>query len=98
MKFRQPILNKTEIVGLRSIFWTAITGPFYFWKKGAVIEGAVMFMLGIWIEFADPDVLKIDPTLLSDLDWGVWGAFALLSPLLLAWSYRRRGWVEVADG
>ena len=98
MKFRQPALNKVEIVGLRSIVWTAITGPFYFWKKGALIEGMVMFVLALWIEFADPTVLAVNPDILSDMDWGVWGAFVLLSPILLAWSYRRRGWVEVADG
>jgi hypothetical protein len=97
MKFRQPLLNRTETVGLRSIFWTAVTGPFYLFKKGALIEGAAMLVLGLWIGFADPDVLKIDADLLSDLDWGVWGLFVLLSPLLLAWSYRRRGWVEVPD-
>ena len=47
MKFRQPALNKVEIVGLRSIVWTALTGPFYFWKKGALIEGMVMFVLAM---------------------------------------------------
>jgi hypothetical protein len=98
MKFRQPVLNKTEIVGLRSIFWTACTGPFYFFKKGALIEGAVMLVLGLWIGFADPDALKINADLLSDVDWSVWGAFVLASPILLAWSYRRRGWVEVPEG
>jgi len=97
MKFRQPALNKTEIVGLRSIVWTALTGPFYFFKKGALIEGSVMLMLGLWIEFADPDVVRVSAGVLSDIDWSVWGAFVLLSPLLLAWSYRRRGWTEIPE-
>jgi hypothetical protein len=96
--FRQPYTNATATVGLRTIVWTALSGPFYYWAKGAIIEGTLMCVLALPPLFIDPDTSGISADRLDDIAWIVWGAFVLLSPLLMAWSYQRRAWVEITDG
>src|SRR5271154_6986959 len=93
--FRQPATNKVASVGLWSVVGTLFAGPFYYWKRGALIEGAIMGVFGLMSIFVDDETLSISPDTLDNIGWAVWGAFVLLSPLLLAWSYLRRGWIEI---
>ena len=95
--FRQPGTDTVARVGLRSVVGTLLAGPFYYWKCGALIEGAIMGTFGLMAIFVDDDTLSVSPDTWDDLGWLVWGAFVLLSPLLLAWSYRRRQWVEISE-
>jgi hypothetical protein len=53
-----------------------------------------MGVLAVVPWFVDPDTSLISPDILDNASWIVWGVFVFLSPALLAWSYRRRGWVE----
>jgi hypothetical protein len=92
--FRQPATNKLASVGWRTVVGTLLAGPFYYWRQGALIEGAIMSAFGLMSIFVDDETLSISPDTFDDIGWAVWGAFVLLSPLLLAWSYQRRGWIE----
>jgi hypothetical protein len=96
-RFRQPFTEAVETVGLGTIWWALFSGPFYYWKKGALIEGTIMGVAAFLYLFVDPDTSLISPSLLDNIDWVVWGGFVLFAPLLMAMSYRRRGWVEITD-
>jgi hypothetical protein len=95
--FHQPFTNAVQIIGPGTIWGTLFGGPFYYWKKGALIEGTIMGVLAVMPWFVDPNTALISPDIIDNASWIVWGVFVFLSPALLAWSYRRRGWVEQHD-
>ena len=78
------------------MIWAALSGPFYFWKKGAQIEALVLALTCVPPMFADPASSAIDPKLLSHIASLTWGGAALLAPVLLMACYHRRGWDEIA--
>lgn len=77
------------------MIWAAMSGPLYFWKKGAQIEALLLALVCLPPIFADPATSLIDPKLLSQAASMAWGGAAFLAPLLLEACYRRRGWDEV---
>lgn len=92
--FRSPIGGSTETIGIESVLWVLFLGPIYYWKKGALIEAIVLFMLTFFPLFVPDDT----PLLSSDASsFVVWGLSVLLAPMLLSWSYERRGWDEITE-
>lgn len=77
------------------MIWAGLSGPLYFWKKGAQIEALLLALVCLPPIFASPTNSAIDPKLLSQIASLAWGGAALLAPLLLGACYRRRGWDEV---
>ncbi|HXQ49812.1 MAG TPA: hypothetical protein VN802_01855 [Stellaceae bacterium] len=96
--FRQPATNAVASVGLKTVIGTLFAGPFYYWSRGALIEGTIMSVFGLMSIFVDDETLSISADTFDNIGWAVWGAFVLLSPLVLAWSYRRRGWIDITPG
>ena len=90
-RFSLPHLDITRAVDSSAIVWAVVTGPFFFWRKGAMIEGFVVAAatLAAWALDADG--------LIKGVSSLVWLVAALLAPMLLAKSYERRGWVDVTD-
>lgn len=97
-RFRQPDRERTQTVGWGCMIWAALSGPLYFWKKGAQIEAVLLATVCVPPIFADPANSALDPELLSRLASLAWGAAAFLAPMLLGACYRRRGWDEVRAG
>ena len=91
-RFQLPYLQITRTIGPDALLWAMITGPFYFWKKGAMIEGLAIAAatVPLW-------AVETDNFLLDSLSGLVWIGAALLAPVLVAMSYERRGWVDVTD-
>ena len=89
-RFRLPHLRTTAAVGPSAVLWALLTGPFYFWRKGALIEAIVIAAatLPFWAVDSEGPVLDA----ISGL---VWLGAVLFAPVLLMMSYERRGWVEV---
>jgi len=96
-RFQHPSSKIIEAVGIQSIVWAFVFGPFFYWKKGA--EGAAVLML-----------LSATPLLqlshvgskysvgFAEVPYvgaGLWAVFVALAPVLLVMHYRRKGWVEV---
>jgi hypothetical protein len=94
-KFRQAYTERTQIVGVSSVLWAMLSGPFYFWKKGARSEALLLAMACVPALFAGAPHSPIDPELLTEFTSLVWVAVALLAPLLLMRRYRRQGWAEI---
>lgn len=94
-RFRQPPRERIQAVGWGCVIWAALSGPFYFWKKGAQIEALLLTLACVPPMFADPANSAIDPQLLSQIASLAWGGAALLAPVLLIACYQRRGWNEV---
>ncbi|MBV8652583.1 MAG: hypothetical protein JO255_14040 [Alphaproteobacteria bacterium] len=90
--FEQPYSKTRRAVGPKSIAWSLIFGPFYFWQQGALIEAVLVAILTLAILLVGDDDALIGPELLITL---LWLASVILAPLILAASYRRRGWVEI---
>jgi hypothetical protein len=91
-KFARPRLKKTECVGADAVLWALVSGPVFFWRKGALIAGIIagLATLPFWGIASEG--------YLADVIGGlVWLGAAALAPLLLAASYRRRGWIDVTD-
>jgi hypothetical protein len=88
--FRMPHLKTTVTVGGDAILWALFTGPFYFWRRGAMVAALVVGIATL-------------PFWLIDLGNELWDAVAglvyigsaFLAPALVAASYDRRGWVDV---
>jgi hypothetical protein len=93
--YRQPYTNAVETVGSNSIWGALFAGPFYYVKKGALIEGAIMGAMGLMFFFMDDDTASLSPAILDNISWIIWGVFVIFAPVLLAYSYKRRGWVEI---
>jgi hypothetical protein len=92
--FRSPIGRATETIGIESVLWVLFLGPIYYWRKGALIEGIVLFMLTFLPFFVPDDTPLIGSNTSSFV---VWGLSVLLAPTLLSWSYERRGWDEITQ-
>jgi len=92
-KFALPRLNRTEYVGGEAVLWALLSGPIFFWRKGALIEAMIVSLATLPFWAIDTDGYLVDA--LGALVWLGTGA---LAPVLLAANYRRRGWVDVSDG
>ena len=46
-KFRQPYLERTQSVGIVCVLWALLSGPIYFWKKGARIEAMLLAVAAV---------------------------------------------------
>jgi len=96
-RFQEPFLKITEKVGVQSIIWAFVFGPFFFWKKGALAEALLMVLsTAPLLEFGHDDgryhfALSEIPYLSAV----IWAAFAILAPALLVMHYRRKGWLEI---
>jgi hypothetical protein len=90
--FRSPSGKATQSVGIESLLWVLLLGPIYFWTKGALIEGIVLVVLIFLPFFVSDDMPLIGSDLFS---FFLWGASVLVAPMLLSWSYERRGWDEI---
>jgi hypothetical protein len=90
--FRSHSGRVTERVGIESVLWMLFLGPIYLWRKGALIEALALFSLTFLPLFVPDDTPVIGSNLFSLATWGVSG---LLAPMLLSWSYERRGWDEI---
>jgi hypothetical protein len=92
-RFALPRLGKSDAVGGDAVLWALLSGPFFFWKKGAMMEAVVIGFLTLptlplW-------VVDSESYHLEELGGLVWLGAGFLAPLLLAGSYVRRGWVDV---
>lgn len=94
-RFRQPYRERLQSVGWGCMIWAALSGPLYFWKKGAQIEALLLALVCVPPIFASATSSAIDPETLAQMASLAWGGSALLAPVLLAACYRRRGWDEV---
>jgi hypothetical protein len=95
--FRHPFRRVTESVGLHSVIFALISGPFYYWRKRARIEAVLLFTAGVPLMVYHPGHAMVSRWVLSDAATVVWAAAAVLAPLVLALSYRRQGWSEIDD-
>ena len=96
-RFQDPLSKITEGVGLLSVLWSFIFGPFFFWKKGARAEALVVALsavplldvshIGNKYHVGFSEIPYLSPIL--------WAGFAVLAPALLVMHYRRKGWIEV---
>jgi hypothetical protein len=94
-KFRQPYLSRVQSVSGLSVLWALLTGPGYFWRKGARIEAMLLALVSVPPLVADREHSLIDPSVLSAFASLTWAGAALCAPLILSYCYRRQGWVEV---
>jgi glycerol uptake facilitator-like aquaporin len=95
--FEQPYSKTRREIGPQSILWSLLFGPFYYWRQGALIEAVLVAIFTLAILFVDDDSSMIGPAALSTLITLALLASVILAPVILAASYRRRGWVEVDD-
>jgi hypothetical protein len=95
--YRHAVFKTTEVVGLTSIFWAFLSGPFYYWKKGARIEAILLCLSAVPLFMYDADSSIVSHAVLSDFTTFVWLVSVVGAPLLLSASYRRRGWVEAGE-
>jgi hypothetical protein len=96
-KFEQPYAKTRREIGVMSMLWALLFGPIYYWRQGAMIEGILFALATIPVFFIDEDSSTISIPLLEGLTMAIWIASVVLAPVLLAASYRRRGWVEITD-
>jgi hypothetical protein len=96
--FEQPYSKARREIGPQSILWSLLFGPFYYWRQGALIEAVLVAIFTLAILFVDDDSAVIGPEVLSTLITLALLASVILAPVILASSYRRRGWVEVGSG
>jgi len=94
-KFRQALSGRTQMVGVSSVLWAMLSGPFYFWKKGARNEALLLAMACVPGLFAGAPHSPVDPEMLTEFSSLVWVVFALLAPLLVMRRLRRQGWTEI---
>lgn len=94
--FQSPYLRRTETLsGWRAILGALLSGPFYYWKKQAPVEAAVLFTAELVLFFISNHAISnnaIDGTTPSVI---LWLASAFAAPVLLPMCYRRKGWVEI---
>jgi hypothetical protein len=95
--FQEPFFKITETVGVQSVSWAFIFGPFFYWKKGARIEAVLMFLAAVPLLQVSQTGPKFSMNLseIPYLSGILWAAFAVLAPVLLVMHYRRNGWVEM---
>ena len=92
-----PVLAKTESVGPRCLFGALIIGPLYYWKKGARIEAILFCLATIPLFMYDPGSALLSRATVAQLTTLAWLASVALAPLLIALSYRRRGWLPAGE-
>jgi len=95
--YRHAVFKKTQAVGLAAIFWALLSGPFYYWKKGARIEAILLCLSTVPLFMYDSESSLVSYSALSDFTTLVWLVSVVGAPVILAASYRRRGWVEEGD-
>ena len=95
--FRQPYTGATAAVGISSVLWALMAGPLYFWRKGAMIEAALLAAAGASLWFFDAGSALISLAALRAITTAIWAGSVVLAPVLLELSYRRRGWVEITE-
>ncbi|MCM8736012.1 hypothetical protein M5E06_17910 [Azospirillum sp. A1-3] len=84
--FRNPSNGYRQSVGPQTVAWMLFLGPIYLLAKGAWSYAAITLMVMALIAFV-PGV----PLLAI---CGIWIAFAMSSPLMMADHYKRSGWIE----
>jgi hypothetical protein len=80
-------------VGLRSVLWAFVFGPFFYWKKGARLEAAVMLLSAAPLLAVDQNSVSL--VAIPYLSATLWTVIAALAPVLLVMHYRRKGWLEL---
>jgi hypothetical protein len=96
-RFREPSLKITEAVGVQSVLWALIFGPFFYWKKGAQAE-AVLMVLSAAPLLQLSHVGSKYSVGFSEIPYVsafLWAAFVALAPALLVMHYRRKNWEEI---
>jgi hypothetical protein len=97
-RLEQPYSKTSRKIGMASMLWALFLGPIYYWRQGALIEGLLFALAYVPLYFVDADSSAISPDILWDFMILAWIASVILAPVLLASSYRRRGWVEIPEG
>lgn len=92
--FEQPHLGKVQVVGIWSVFGALVAGPFYYWKKGAIIEAILLCVASTPFWAFDSNSSLISLAALQDVTTVIWAVSVAFAPIILMMSYRRRGWVE----
>lgn len=93
-KFRHSIFPTIETVGPSTIFWSLVTGPLYYWKRGARIEAILLLVISGSLYFYNSHSAIISYDTLWYFATAVWLVSVVGAPFLLCWSFRRRGWEE----
>jgi len=96
-RFQSPAFKKAQVVGVQSVLWAFIFGPFFYWRKLARAEAVLMALsaapllqlshIGSKYRVSFSEIPYVSAIL--------WAALAALAPVLLVMHYRRKGWVEV---
>jgi hypothetical protein len=95
-RFQNPVFKITEAVGVQSVLWAFIFGPFFYWKKGAQAEAFLMVLSATLLLQLSHTGSKYSASF-SEIPYVsavMWAAFVALAPVLLVMHYRRKGWVE----
>ncbi len=95
-RFQDPFSKITEVVGVQSMLWAFLFGPFFYWKKGAQIEAVLMVLSAAPLLQLSHIGSKYSVSF-SEIPYVsavFWAAFVALAPLVLVMHYRRKGWVE----
>src|SRR5207253_1241448 len=95
--FEEPFFKTTEVVGIQSVIWAFLFGPFFFWKKRARAEALLLALATTPILDIDYSGSKYSVTLsgLAYLTPLVWIGFAAFAPVLLIMAYRRKKWPQI---
>ena len=95
--FREPSLDITEVVGVQSVLWAFIFGPFFFWKKRAGPEAFLMALSAApLLQLTHVgNKYSVGFSEIPYLSAVLWAAFAALAPVLLVMHYRRKDWEEI---
>jgi hypothetical protein len=92
--FESPFLRRIEKVSGGAVIGALLGGPFYYWKKQAPIEAAVLFTAELVLfVLSNQAGNAMDATIPSLILWLV---SALAAPVLLPLCYLRKGWIEIA--
>jgi hypothetical protein len=94
--FRHPFRSKTESVGLHTVLFALLSGPVHYWRKRARIEAAVLGIAALAPVFYNPATALVSRAALTDAAAVLWAGAGVLAPALIAMSYRRQGWREIA--
>jgi len=94
--FRHPFRATTESVGIHTVLFALISGPIHYWRKRARIEAVILGVVSLPPLFYNPASALVNRAALTDAVALVWIGAVVLAPALLAASYRRQGWIEIA--
>jgi hypothetical protein len=95
--FQDPILKITEMIGVQSVLWAFIFGPFFYWKKGAQTEAVLMVLSAAPLLQLSHIGSKYSVSFfeIPYVSAVLWAAFVALAPVLLVMHYRRKNWEEI---